>query len=353
MSSKIGIIIPTRGDRKSIEKTIESLDRQEYVNDFEVLIVSDKKIDVYNLAKGKMRLIIHPGKPGEKRNVAAATCNADILAFIDDDAFAEKDWLFNILDFFENNPDIHVIGGPNLTPPNSSVKEKASGYIFASFLGAAQMSARYSLKKSLKNCDERSLTACNLAVRKETFLKAGGFPEDIFPGEEVIMLHKLRYSGYKLYFNPKMIVYHLRRPLFMPHIKQVFGYGRCKGVMMKKYGFRVGLFSILPAMATIYLFVTPLIGLFFNLPEIITAYCLTIISMLLIFFVEATRIALFNREYIVLPYLSIGFILHHISYGLGVLIGLAKNKNNASHIEVPYYQEHVSRKDKADTALYF
>ena len=302
------------------------MDCQEYVNDFEVLVISDKKIGTHKSTKAKAKLIIHPGKPGEKRNVAAAICDADVLAFIDDDAFAKKDWLFNILDFFKNNPDIHVVGGPNLTPPNSSVKERCSGYIFASFLGSAQMSARYSLKKSLKNCDERSLTACNLEIRKETFLKAGGFPEDIFPGEEVIMLHKLKYSGYKLYYNPKMIVYHLRRPFFIPHIKQVFDYGRCKGIIMKKYGLRMGLFSILPAMATMYIFATPLIGLFFNLLEIITAYCSTIISMFLIFFIGAMRIALFNRDYIALPYLSIGFILHHISYGLGVLVGLVKNK---------------------------
>lgn len=322
MEFKVSVIIPTKGDRESIKETLTSLGCQRRFQDFEVIVISDKDVDVDPHINGDLKVIVHGGLPGLKRNLAAKLSNSDILVFIDDDVIAREDWLYNIIDFFAKNPNADVVGGPNLTPKGSRLRERASGYILSSFLGTAHMSARYSIKNIRGVCDERFLMSCNLAVKRKALLEASVFPEDIFPGEETIFLYKLRMLGFKLYYEPNIVVYHYRRPLFIPHMKQVFSYGRSKGVIIKRFGLRTGLLSTLPLIGLLYIVLTPLLGYLLNSIEISIFYGLSIILVFSISLVESIRIALSNKDYKVIPFLVLGFIAHHISYGLGVLSGL-------------------------------
>jgi GT2 family glycosyltransferase len=322
LDSKVSIIIPTKGDRESIKETLTSLEFQKRFQDFEVVVISDKHVDLNPHDFKNLKIVIDDGPPGLKRNLAAKLSNSDILVFIDDDVIVGENWLHNIIDFFIKNPNADVVGGPNLTPQGSRLKERASGYILSSFLGTAHMSARYSTKNIRGICDEGFLTSCNLAVKRKTLLQVDGFPEDIFPGEETIFLYKLRMLGFKLYYEPSILVYHYRRPLFIPHMKQIFSYGKGKGVIIRRFGLRTGPLSILPLVGLLYIILTPLLGYLLNSIEMLIFYGLSMILVFSISLVESIRIAFYNRDYKVIPFLVLGFIAHHISYGLGVLSGM-------------------------------
>jgi len=322
LDSKVSIIIPTKGDRESIKETLTSLEFQKRFQDFEVVVISDKHVDLNPHDFKNLKIVIDDGPPGLKRNLAAKLSNSDILVFIDDDVIVGENWLHNIIDFFIKNPNADVVGGPNLTPQGSRLRERASGYILSSFLGTAHMSARYSTKNIRGICDEGFLMSCNLAVKRKTLLQVDGFPEDIFPGEETIFLYKLRMLGFKLYYEPSILVYHYRRPLFIPHMKQIFSYGKGKGVIIRRFGLRTGPLSILPLMGLLYIILTPLLGYLLNSIEMLIFYGLSMILVFSISLVESIRIAFYNRDYKVTPFLVLGFIPHHISYGLGVLSGM-------------------------------
>ncbi len=278
MSTRVSIVIPTTGSRESLGETVESLSELEYFGEFDVIVVSDKETSLSNFISKDLRVIVHGGKPGLKRNIAAMLSNSEILAFIDDDVIVTKNWLRNIVRFFENNENVCVVGGPNLTPSNSSIKERASGYILSSFLGTATMSARYSLKEYSGICDERYLMSCNLAIKRKALLEIGGFPEDLFPGEETILLYRLRDMGYNIYYDPNIVVYHYRRPLFIPHMKQLFSYGKSKGIMIKMFGLNIGLLSFLPLLLVCYLILTPIIAVLLNSVNLLLVYGLSILA---------------------------------------------------------------------------
>jgi glycosyltransferase involved in cell wall biosynthesis len=53
----------------------------------------------------------YPGRLGSARNTAVETARGDLLAFLDDDASAEPDWLAQVLDVFSAEPEAMVVGG--------------------------------------------------------------------------------------------------------------------------------------------------------------------------------------------------------------------------------------------------
>lgn len=330
MNSRISIIIPTKGDRNSLGEVLRVLFFQKSIEDFEVFIVSDRDININIPDDRKVKLVIEGGLPGRKRNLAAKMSSSEVLAFLDDDAIPAEGWLCRVIEIFEKNPGIVMVGGPNLTPPNSNLRERSSGYIFSSFLGSAWMSARYSPKKVLTNLDERFFMSCNMAVRRSAFFEVDGFPEDIFPGEETIFIYKLRCRGYRLHYDPKLIVYHRRRPLFLPHMRQVFYYGLSKGLTIKRMGLRIGLVSLIPVLALCYLILSPIIIFFYKLMELLLFYIYSILGAFILSFIESLRLVIINKDFRALPYLILGFVLHHLSYGAGFLKGLIVRKEGKS-----------------------
>ncbi|MDD2752841.1 MAG: glycosyltransferase, partial [Candidatus Omnitrophica bacterium] len=87
----------------------------------------------------------------------------DILAFLDDDAFPRKDWLMNALkDFAE--ADVAAVGGPAVTPAEDSLRQKASGAVFSSYLVSAKFIYRY-LPRKKRVVDD--FPSCNFLVRRK------------------------------------------------------------------------------------------------------------------------------------------------------------------------------------------
>ncbi len=70
----------------------------------------------------------------------------------------------------------------------------------------------------------------NLAVRKSDFVKIGGFDSHFWPGEDtklcLDLTHKL---GKQIVYDPKVLVYHHRRPLLFPHLRQNGNFGLHRG----------------------------------------------------------------------------------------------------------------------------
>ena len=58
-------------------------------------------------------------------------------------------------EFFKKHPEIDVVGGPHLTPKESSYFEKVSGYVLGSIFGAAGSSSRYATGKTTLDADEQ------------------------------------------------------------------------------------------------------------------------------------------------------------------------------------------------------
>lgn len=307
---KFSIIIPCKSLNGYVEESISYSLKQDYT-DFEILLLPDAKI---KKKFPKTRIIpTGPVHPSIKRNIAAEKAKGEILAFIDSDAYPQSQWLSNSLKYFKD-PDLGIIGGPNLTPQSDTALQKASGDILSSiFTGSS--STRYKINTP-REVDE--LPSCNLFIRNSLFKKFK-FDSKYLTAEDSKLCFQVKKEKKKIMYVPDLIVYHHRRPLFFPHLKQMFIYGRDIAWLIKEsFSFSKLYYSIL-SIFVIYL-IAGIILSFLN-TAIKFFYLFSVLSYLTIMLIYS--ILFFNRSFLVFT----GLILTHLSYGLGFIYGvLKKNK---------------------------
>jgi cellulose synthase/poly-beta-1,6-N-acetylglucosamine synthase-like glycosyltransferase len=99
---KVSIIIPLKEINQNLKECIDSCLKLDYPN-FEIIILPDKNSEDFKTSSEKIR-VIETGNitPPKKRDFALSKTDADILAFIDDDAYPVKDWLNNALVHFKD-----------------------------------------------------------------------------------------------------------------------------------------------------------------------------------------------------------------------------------------------------------
>ncbi len=224
---QFSIIIPVVRINDYIYESIRQILNLDF-QDFEILIFPN----ITSKEKFSKTKIIPTGKigPAEKRNLALQYAAGNILAFLDDDAYPQNNWLSQAIKNFQD-PRIAAIGGPAITPHTNSIRQKASGVCLASsFVGG--ISDRYLPGKKRKLVSD--WPSVNFLVRQSFFKKIGGFHSQYWPGEDTKFCLDLIQAGGKIIYDPKLIVYHHRRKTFRKHLQQVAGYGIHRGFFAKK-----------------------------------------------------------------------------------------------------------------------
>jgi GT2 family glycosyltransferase len=155
--------------------------------------------------------------------IKAAT--GEFIFFFDDDIIIPAGSIEKALETFQNNPDVQVVGGPNVTPPENGFIQYCFGFAHASPFVGLQTAARYRPVKNITKVSEKHLVTCNLAFRAKT-LKENLFNPQICPNEENELLGRLTHKGFLLAYNPEFFIYHHRRKTVKAYSKQIFNWGR-------------------------------------------------------------------------------------------------------------------------------
>ena len=145
-----------------------------------------------------------------KRNYAFSKSNSKYIALIDSDAYPEKYWIENSIKYFEDNRDIAVIGGPNISPYEQTQSESLVGLMQKSILITGLGYFKKSISKS-RYCN--NLPTCNLIIKREYLSKIGLFNEEQYVGEDRAFCHKVIKSGHKIFFAKDVVVFHKNRDL--------------------------------------------------------------------------------------------------------------------------------------------
>lgn len=313
----ISIIVPCKTlDAYTMEcvKHCLELDYQRY----EILLLPDNHLNI-SLSGVK---VIPTGmvKPPTKRNVGISQASGEICGFIDSDAFPAKDWINNALKYFDD-PEVAAVGGPNLTPDEDSPMQKASGFVYSSLLGGGKFAFRYDVKASRQN-DE--LPSCNLFIRRSVLVKLGGFDDDFLTAEDSKICFQICRMGKKVLYAPEVIVYHHRRPLFMPHLKQVWNYGRDKAFLFRKFPYLRKAFYFLPSLLVLWSVAGFCLSLASSPLKIIyTASILCYITAVLMTGIVTT---VRTGDVRMATIVSIGIVLTHLTYGMSFIEGLLIRK---------------------------
>ena len=171
--------------------------------------------------------------------------------------------------------------------------------------------------------DRRLVTdfpAYNLLVRKSVLLRVGGYGNNFYGGEDTFLCLKIIKSGWKILYDPKVVVYHHRRALFLPLLKQLSNVGLHRGYFAKKFPQTSRQFGyFLPSILLIG-FLLLLIGSFFNSQIQILFFILLALSLAL------GWLSIIRKTDSISAFLvSLGIISTHLAYGLFFVRGLFTN----------------------------
>lgn len=296
------------------------------------IISSLKEVDY---PKSEFHVIVVRGKnPSENRNRGAERSKGEIIGFLDDDAIVDKDILKNAEKFFIENPEVDIVGGPQLTPNDDNDFAKKSGYALSSKFGAWKLAKRYSKGKESSDVDECSLTSANLFVRRKVLEKIK-FDSKLFPGEDPKFIEDSKKNNFKAGYSPEIIIYHKRRNNLRSLIKQIFSYGKTRPKKESFFQTAKNPFFFIPSLFLIYLVLLAINFLF--LPTTITGAVIgrsgDSVNKILLYPLFAYTLlcigfgiydSLRNKDYKAILLIPFIYPLVHLSYGAGMIWGYFK-----------------------------
>lgn len=157
---------------------------------------------------------IHEPKPGliHSREAAIANSNEDVLVFVDDDNYLDKDYITGAISVLNTNPEVAIVCGNNhpyfkISPPDwylQHIKVLAAGY-------QGDMTGDITEKKGFA-------WGAGMVVRnrllKQLFNAGFGFTKitkdnKLMPfADDTELSYMMRLAGYKIFYNEKMHLEH-------------------------------------------------------------------------------------------------------------------------------------------------
>jgi glucosyl-dolichyl phosphate glucuronosyltransferase len=193
-----------------LKKAIASVDSQ-ILSPIEIIVSIDhneallRKIKEYlepTRAAGMISLIVvankYDGHLGSARNTAAEFASGEVLAFLDDDAAAEADWLERLIEPYGDD-NVGAVGGAPL-PVFELQRPRWFPHEFDWVFGCAYKGlppARAPLAH---------LIGANMSIRRSILQEIGGFHSD--DHDDMDMCHRVAFAHYKVLYEPLAVVRH-------------------------------------------------------------------------------------------------------------------------------------------------
>lgn len=169
---------------------------------------------------------------GFKRQLGLGRARGEFVALIDDDAYPHPSWLRGAVGTLREDSGIAAVAGPTLTPPDDSELEILGGRVYASPLVSGPARWRYAL---LPARDVDDAPSVNLVLRRSEAGAVGLDSEDRW-GEDTLLCEALMRRGGRIRYEPAVIAYHSRRPLWRPHLRQLYRWSRHRGAYARTVG---------------------------------------------------------------------------------------------------------------------
>jgi glucosyl-dolichyl phosphate glucuronosyltransferase len=149
------------------------------------------------------------GHLGSARNTAAEFASGEVLAFLDDDAAADADWLERLIAPYDDSR-VGAVGGAPL-PVFEVGRPRWFPYEFDWVFGCAYRglpSARAPLAH---------LIGANMSARQSALREVGGFHSD--DHDDMDMCHRIAHAQHRVLYEPRAVVHH-----FVPAARTTWHY---------------------------------------------------------------------------------------------------------------------------------
>jgi O-antigen biosynthesis protein len=223
---KVSVVVAAYNAATTLGPCLDSLSQLDYP-DFEVIVVddgsSDRTAEIARAAHVKLLRREHQGLAAA-RNAGVEAARGEIVAFIDADAVADRDWLYHLVETMGRHG-TPAAGGVNFPPAARSI------------VGAAIAAAPGQPREVRASEDSLAqMCGCNMAIDKTALAASGGFdPVFTAAGDDVDISWRLTKAGATIAYAPAAVVVHERRRSVRGYLAQQRGYGTGEGLLARKY----------------------------------------------------------------------------------------------------------------------
>jgi len=247
---KISVIVCTHNRCELLRESFRSLLAQDYcAQDYELIVVDNNSTDgtrdvfeEFAIKRNGLHVrYVMEEKIGlsHARNRGIAEAQGDIMAFIDDDARAEKSWLSQLVKVYSEEKDAGCVGGRVIL---DWYAEKP--FWWQPELDEVFNGINYSDKRIVLS-HPRYPYGTNISYKADILEKVGLFGTDLgrigsklLAGEETELCLRIEKAGYKIFYEPSAVVYHRVEPdkLTKSYIrKRAIWHGRSQALIELKH----------------------------------------------------------------------------------------------------------------------
>jgi glycosyltransferase involved in cell wall biosynthesis len=307
------IIIPVFNRPQEIDELLESLTKQTYPKDFEVLIIEDgsteKSEDIVSKYTDRLNIKYHfkeNSGAGASRNFGMELATGKYFIILDSDCIIPPHYL-EAVDFALDENYTDSFGGADAAHDSFTNLQKAINYSMTSFLTTG------GIRGSKKSVDKFQPRSFNFGLSKNAFRVTNGF-STMKIGEDIDLTFRLWENNFHTQFIEKAFVYHKRRTSLKQFFRQTFQFGNARPFLNRKYPDTAKITYWFPTLFMVFLLAS-LVFLFigFKLPA----------GLFAIYFAALFLDSYIKNKKISVAALSIvTTVIQFTGYGLGFLRGL-------------------------------
>lgn len=205
----VSVIVATRDRPGDLARCLPAILANDW-EDFEVVVVDQSASGetaklVAALDDDRLRYVKHDGKGKSLAlNYALPTVRGEVIAFTDDDCTAPTTWLADSVRVFEREPDAGLLFGAFAATDHEADKSFVPAFL----------PKRYRRIRGRLHRTHFLGVGGNMAVRRSTFERIGGFENHLGPGgrfrtgEDCELAYRALKAGYTVVQDPSIVVTH-------------------------------------------------------------------------------------------------------------------------------------------------
>ena len=225
-SPRISVVVCSYNGENTIDRCLRALTELAYP-EFEVIVIDDGSTDrTAAIASGYDVRLVRTANHGlsAARNEGLRVATGEIIAFIDDDAWPDRDWLGYLAATYRTSAHVGV-GGPNIPPRDQGKSEQR--------VARAPGGPIHVLRT---DTEAEHIPGCNCSFRVDALREIGGFdPTFRVAGDDVDVCWRIHERGWTLGFAPGAVVWHRRRASIKAYLRQQRGYGAAEALLERKW----------------------------------------------------------------------------------------------------------------------
>ncbi len=323
----VTFIIVAYNAEKVIVNCLKCLENQNYPHDqIEVLLVDSNSTDKTREKMIEFKQKSHSFKrieilENEKKtlpcgwNVALNSAEGEVIVRVDAHSTFPNDFINENVKEIQNGE--NIVGGHRISVTADDTQwQKTLLIAEQSLFGSGIAKYRRTDKREYVN------TLAHAMYRKSVFDKVGKYNEKLARTEDNEMHYRMKKAGYKFLLSPNIVSYHHVRNSLKGMIKQKYGNGKWIGITMKYCPKCFSIYHFVPFLfvcGILISIIAAILGFPVLLYILLVMYGMFNLLNLIIIFINNK----FSIQYLVLPFI---FLILHISYGWGTIVGLIKKK---------------------------